>query len=318
VRDNSQVEAGLLERLDRGDVLVLDGAVGTELQRRGVPMDSQVWCAAANQSHPDLVHRIHLDYITAGVQIVTTNTFPAARHVLEAAGLGDETRSLNRAAAALARRAVDEAAVAGVLVAGSMSSMAPLGRWHGAPTGEDVAAAYREQAEILAESGVDLLVAEMLLDLDNAALVIEAAQRTGLPLLVGWSASPDGAGGVATFRSDLITRPDPRPFGELMRLGARLGGDVHGIMHSQIEVTGPALAILSDHWDGPTMAYAETGRFEPPDWVFPVEGSPDAYAEVVVEWVGAGVQIVGGCCGTTPEHIAAISATLGSRREAGR
>jgi homocysteine S-methyltransferase len=308
---------GILERLRHRDTLVLDGAVGTELQRRGVPMDSEAWCALATASHSELVVQIHADYIAAGAEIITTNTFPSARHVLEEAGLGEETASLNRAAVALAQQAVEQAEAPGALVAGSMSSMAPLGNWRRAPVGAAAAAAYREQAELLAEAGIDLLIAEMMLDLENAALVVEAAQQTGLPLLVGWSASPDGAGGAATYRTQQIRPPEPLSFDELMREGTRLGGDVHGIMHSSIEVTGPALRVLGEHWDGPTMAYAETGRFEPPNWVFSDEAVPSAYAETVRRWVHDGVQIVGGCCGTTPEHIAAISNLLSAGERPG-
>jgi len=303
--------AGLLDRLAAGEVLVLDGAVGTELQRRGVPMDSQVWCGVANRSHPELVVRVHADYIEAGADVITANTFPTARHVLAASGLADETEALNRAAVVLARRAADESGRSGVLVAGSMSSMAPLPEWSSTPTGAAAAAAYREQAEILAAAGADLLVAEMMLDLDNAALVVEAAGRTGLPLLVGWSASAGPGGEVQSYHTDAVAAADPRPFSELVRLGARLGGDVHGVMDSAVEVTGAALEILAAHWRGPTMAYAETGRFEPPDWVFTEDHAPEPYAEEALAWVRGGVQIVGGCCGTTPAHIAAIASALG-------
>lgn len=299
---------GLLERMDRGDVLVLDGAIGTELQRRGVPMDSAAWCATANASHPDVLAGVHTDYLAAGADIITTNTFATARHVLEPAGLGDEVEALNRTAVEVARRAAAEAGDE-ILVAGSMSSMASLGEWSTAPVGPEVAAAYAEQAEILAEEGVDLLLAEMLLDLDNAALVIAAATRTGLPVVAGWSASPDGSGGVATYRSDGI-EPDSRTFDQLMGEGTTLGADLHGIMHSEIGVTGPALRILGNHWKGPAAAYAEIGRFEPPNWVFSADDSPPAYAAEVLGWVANGVRLVGGCCGTTPGHIAAITTAL--------
>ena len=302
---------GLLERLRDGEVLILDGAIGTELQRRGVPMDSTAWCALAGKSHPELLRQIHIDYIDAGADIITTNTFPTARHVLEPAGLGDETEALNRGAVALARQAVEETAEQSVLIAGSMSSMRPLDSSQSTPRGESAAAGYREQAEILADAGADVLVAEMMVDVTNASLVIDAAKDVELPLMVGWSASPDGEGGVLTYRDDVYNQYQSRSFDELMILGAELGGDISGIMHSEVGVTGPALGILAEHWNGPMMAYAETGHFEPPNWVFTDEASPSQYAEAAGNWVGAGVQIVGGCCGTTPEHIAAIkSASL--------
>jgi methionine synthase I (cobalamin-dependent) len=228
--------------------------------------------------------------------------------VLEPSGFGERTVEANRAAVRLARRAVEESGRDGVLVAGSISSMAPLGEWDGPPHGEAVAAAYREQAGVLADAGADLLLAEMMIDLRNAALVVGAAEATGLPLLVGWSASPDGRGGAATYRLGGDDDYRPEPFSDLVRRGVELGGDVHGVMHSSIDVTGPALAALAAHWEGPMMAYPETGRFEPPDWVFTGEVGPEAFAAAAREWVAGGAGIVGGCCGTTPAHIAALAA----------
>lgn len=300
----------LRQRLGAGEIIILDGAIGTELERRGAPMDSVAWCAVATKSHPDLLKQIHIDYIDAGADIITANTFSAARHVLHSAGLGDETEAINRAAVTLARRAVEEAGREGVLVAGSISSMGPLdGPWSSLG-GDVVAASYREQAELLAYAGTDVLIAEMMIDPSNASLVIEAAKDTGLPLLVGWSASWDDEGGVVPYRGDRHHEGEGLSFDELMSFAAELGGDVAGIMHSDVDVTLPALQVLANHWDGPLMAYAETGHFQPPNWVFSDVVSPSRYAELAGQWVASGVRIVGGCCGTTPEHIAALKSSL--------
>lgn len=303
----------LLQRLDSGEILILDGAIGTELQRRGAPMDSVAWCAVATTSHSDLLRQVHLDYIEAGATIITTNTFSTARHVLDAAGLGEETERVNRTAVRLAREAVEESGRTDILIAGSMSSMGPLNSPPARPIGESVAASYREQASLLSDEGVDAIVAEMMIDLPNSSLVLEAARSTGLPVMVGWSASQDEEGRITPYRSERQQEHQPHSFTELMKRGASLGGDVAGIMHSNVEVTGPALEILSEHWNGPLIAYAETGRFEPPNWVFSNATSPSGYAELASKWVDLGVQVIGGCCGTTPEHIAALRSSLTDR-----
>ena len=168
---------------------------------------------------------------------------------------------------------------------------------------------YRKQAETLAEAGVDVLILEMMRDIANASLVVTAATAVGLPVFVGWSASLDG-GSVVPHRSKPYPEHERRSFDELMTLGAELGGDVAGVMHSAVEVTGPALKILNRHWSGPTMAYAETGIFDPPHWVYAEGTAPDRFAAAARQWVEAGVQIVGGCCGTTPSHVAAIRSML--------
>src|SRR6516164_5598529 len=96
----------LQQRLDRGDVLVLDGAMGTELQRRGVPMDGIAWSGAALATHPETVLGVHEDYLRAGAEVLITNSFAASRHVLEATGLGERVAELNRRSVALARDAI--------------------------------------------------------------------------------------------------------------------------------------------------------------------------------------------------------------------
>lgn len=277
-------------------------------------MDSVAWCAVATTSHSDLLRQIHLDYVGAGATIITTNTFSTARHVLEAAGLGEETERINRTAVRLAHEAVEESGKTGILIVGSMSSMGPLNSPPGRPVGESVAASYQEQASLLSDEGVDAIVAEMMIDLPNSTLVLEAARNTGLPVMVGWSASQDEEGRITTYRSERQPEPQPYSFAELIESGALLGGDIAGIMHSDVEVTGPALEVLSEYWNGPLMAYAETGRFEPPNWVFSNTTSPSAYAELASKWVDLGVQVIGGCCGTTPEHIAALRSSLADRR----
>lgn len=303
------IASRLLQRLESGELLILDGAIGTELQRRGAPMDSVAWCALATQTHPDLLRQIHLDYIEAGADIITTNTFSTARHVLEATALGKETERINRTAVRLARQAVQESG-RDVLIAGSMSSTRPLNEPATRPVGDRVESSYREQASLLRDEGVDVIVAEMMIDIPNATLVLEAAQESGLPLLVGWSASLDGDGRAVPYRSVRQGEPPQYSFSELIERGAALGGDVAGIMHSHVDAISPALEALSDHWDGPLMAYAETGWFEPPNWVFAETTAPADYADLAGTWVDLGVSVIGGCCGTTPEHISKLRAAL--------
>ena len=95
----------LLERIEGGATIILDGAMGTELERRGVPMNQDAWSATAIDTHPSIVTDIHEDYIRAGADVITTNTFGAARHVLEPTGMGDQVRELNLRAGRLAQQA---------------------------------------------------------------------------------------------------------------------------------------------------------------------------------------------------------------------
>lgn len=183
---------------------------------------------------------------------------------------------------------------------------------------ERAAASYRELAETLAEAGVDLIIAEMMMDFVNAPLVIEAALATGLPVWVGYSAmvADDGASVKSWRMGNAANTIPPDDFGALVEAIAPLGGTAAGIMHSLVKDTGPALEVLGRYWPGPKLAYAETGRLEKPDWIFEEICPPDEYAEEVERWITKhGVQIVGGCCGTGPEHIRILKERLPRRLE---
>jgi homocysteine S-methyltransferase len=304
----------LAERLARGEIVIMDGGVSTEIERRGLQMDDAAWSGVANKTHPEIVRAMHVAYIQAGAEVITANTFATARHVLEAAGSGAEVAAINRTAVELAREARNEAAQAPVWIAGSISSMPPLTDSDVTPRGEKAAANYREQAEILAGAGVDLIVTEMMLDIENATIVTEAALATGLPVWHGFSAEfgADGESLVGWREVGLDDMP-ASDFEELVQAITALGGAAAGVMHSFPDATEPALEILRAHWSGPLMAYAETGKFEGRDWNFSQVISPDDYAEAARGWVAQGVQIIGGCCGTNPDHIRRLKETLPPR-----
>ena len=295
----------LQDRLDAGDVLILDGAIGTELQRRGAAMDGMAWCAVATKTSPDILRALHEDYIRAGADVITTNSFSAARHVLEPAGLGDQVIAINRSAVALARAARDAAAERPVWIAGSISCfIAGLDRWK-IPTPEVAKASYREQADCLADAGVDLLLMEMMMDDKHSCYALEAALATGLPVWVGFSCRlADDGETVLMFSQDA----DDIRFDHVLPKLMAAGGSVAGVMHSKLADTGPALDVLLDHWSGPVMAYPESGEeFTMPMWNFGDAASPDDFAAAMATWVAKGVQIIGGCCATGPEHILAMA-----------
>ena len=293
----------LFERLNDNEIILLDGGVSTEIQKRGVAMDSDVWSGLAHKTHRQVVLQVHEDYIQAGAQVITANTYSTARHVLESIDLGGDVKAINTEAVELAQIARDNVAKDETWIAGSISSMAAFNSVKEVASGDKVSDSYIELAEILAEAGVDLIIAEMMRDIENAKMVIKAAISTGLPVWIGYSAmmSEDRKSVQAWYWKNALPTSD---FDELVKAIAPLGGDAAGIMHSQVRDTAPALNILGKHWSGPKLAYAETGELEKPDWNFKEICPPKEYASEVEGWVnGYGVQIVGGCCGTGPEHI---------------
>ena len=190
-------------RLASGATIFLDGATGTELQRRGAPMGEGSWSAMATKSHADILRQIHIDYIEAGADIVTTNTFGTSRSVLEALGQGDDVVSINRRAAEIAFETRERAQTdADVAVAGSISHWRPWNRRQLdpalLPSDAQMEDNMGEMAEIHKSSGCDLLLLEMMCHPVWGPATVRAARGCGLPVWVGLSArlQPDGVLGT--------------------------------------------------------------------------------------------------------------------------
>ena len=286
-----------LQRLDAGVVLA-DGAMGTQLYARGVPFDQ---CFdELNLSAVDLVRSVHLDYIDGGAELIETNTFGANRFKLAAHGLSERVVELNRAGAAVARQAVDLSGRA-VFVAGSMGpmgrAMAPLG----GVSAEEVREAYAEQAAALAAGGADVLILETFTDLGELLEAARAA-RSAVPLLLI-------AQMTFTQEGKTVLGHGPREIAEALE---RAGADVVGAncsMGSQgiLEV----IAQMAQFVHRAKLSAMPNAGF--PAYVggrYMYFSTPEYMAEHARQMVAVGVRLIGGCCGTTPEHIAAIRDAL--------
>jgi S-methylmethionine-dependent homocysteine/selenocysteine methylase len=297
-------------KLAHGDTVLLDGATGTELQRRGVPMDDAAWCALAALTHPEVLQAVHEDYLRLGAEVITTNTFASARHMMARAGRAEDTIPGYRAAVAAARAARDRSAGGRpVVIAGSISTMRPIlphadRRDPRAAVPKDEArASLREAAQTLAEAGVDLLLLEMVSDLDWGPLLIDEALATGLPVWVGLSARRAEDGHLHSYHEGGPS------FEDLVQGVSGSGVQAIGVMHSAMPEMAAALDLVRRHWQGPMLAYPEAGWFEMPDWRF-IEVDPEGFADAALRWVRQGAQIVGGCCGLGPAHIGALARRL--------
>ena len=297
---------GVQERLDGGEVLILDGAMGTELERRGVPMNDVAWDAAALATHPDLVREVHEDYIKAGADVIITNTFATARHVLEPAGMGRQFRELNNQAVTLAKEARENVADGSVFIAGSISTMSAHDDHSYEPRAEKARDNYQEQAEVLAESGVDVIALEMMRDLEQTSYAVEAAVATRLPVWVGFSCKTTDEGTVVLWDGN-------HTLAEALEQIPPLGASVVSIMHTLTEDTPPALREVISRWSGPVGAYPHSGEFIMPNWQFIDMVSPEDFTTQAQGWLGMGVQLIGGCCGIGPEHIRILKERLPKR-----
>lgn len=315
---------GLEARLAAREVVILDGAVGTQLQQMGVPMNNRAWAAIALQSHPYTVRFMHENYIKAGVDVITVNSYASARHNLEPIGLGDLTAELNWRAVMLAQETRDRAAKARpVYIGGSVSNYGlMIGSEPGwkdlqyfkgrSETSEAQGKAnLREQAELLAEAGVDFLLAEATGGTRQRKWVIEACVATGLPVWMGFKCRQEEGDDTVKvgYRSD---EPLAAAFDEV----TALGGSLVTLFHSPVAATDAALPVVQEKWRGPVGIYPEAERR---DYVMPNRDpnvptriGPEEYVENARDWVGRGVQVVGGCCGIEIDHIRGLRDALPS------
>ena len=299
----------LMSCLQRGDVVVLDGATGTEMQRRGAPMDPASWSGPATLGHDRLLQTIHGDYIRAGARVVTANTFAASRLILGPAGLAERSGEIIARAVAAARAARDNTpGGADVVVAGSLSHMVPMASGTALvdlrrlPSAAQISDALHAAAADLKASGCELIILEMMHEPARVKLALGTALSTGLPVWFGISARRGAAGRAVSFNSLA-----EHPLSILTGLIPRQGVDVAGVMHTGAEIVNEAIDQVRADFSGPLMAYPDSGYFEMPDWRFVDVISPARFQQFCVQWMRSGVQLVGGCCGLGVEHIEAAS-----------
>ncbi len=297
----------LNERLRQGDVIILDGATGTELQRRHFPTPLPLWSAAPLLSHPDGVRQVHLDYLAAGADILTANTFRTHQRTLAQAGMADRAQTLTYRAVTLALQARRDAGLTrSVLVAGSIGPLEDSQHPERVPSAAECASEHRVMATDLAAAGVDLLLVETMNVVYEAVAASEAAKLTGLPFIVSFVCTRDGnlLGGESLM--DAVRAVEPLRPAAIM---------INCVL---VPTVLPLLTILRAQTALPVGAYANIGHAsESWGWHFTEDISPQTYARHVRSWLGAGAQIVGGCCGTTPAHIALLADVAYDATQAG-
>lgn len=286
-------------RLAQGDVLVSDGALGTMLQQHGIRPGEcpESWCI----SHPGIVRGIATAYLDAGSEIVSTNSFGANALKLKLYGFVDRVSEFNRAAAALSRSAVGSKAY----VAGSIGPTGQILKEEGGEvTASEVYAAYQEQVLALADGGADTIWLETMSSLPEAIQGIKAAKdNTNLPVACTFTfqAGPKG------FRTMMGVKPD-RAAREAVAEGADIvGANCSTGIADMIQI---ARQMKNACPNVPLLIQPNAGRpvFEDGKTVF--KETPESMASHVPELLEAGADIIGGCCGTTPAHIAALAKSL--------
>lgn len=275
--------------------------MGTELERRGAATRLPLWSARALLEAPDAVREIHRDDVAAGADILTANTFRTHRRTLAQEGLGERCAELTRKAVTLAREAVADAGRP-VFVVGSLSPLEDCYSPDLVPEDSALEKEHGAQAQALLSAGVDGILVETHNTVRELAAAVHAAKATGLPVIASMVTDGEGhllsgesideaARAVEPLRPDLLSI-NCVPAGRLARDLERLDAATPGV---------------------PLAAYGNLG---PPTGeggtIFAFDVPPAQYAELAFEWLTIGARIIGGCCGTTSAHTAALRRMLDS------
>ena len=295
--------AAIRDRLARQQTVVLDGAIGTEILRRQV-----TWADHQLANRPGVVRSIHEDYIRAGADVISTNSFQLCRRALynhfrddahrRHIGARDLDERAEKLLAASVRLAVEarERAAAGrpVAVAAAVTTLEWCFRPDLAPAADQARREYREIFQVMKDSGADLVLLETVNSIGEARVALEVAKSLGLPAWISFVCDEKGL---------LFT-------GETLAAAAAalepLGVDAILLNCAPPDDITAGMKALAPHARVPIGAYPHIGRFDPPEWMFTDEYPPARYCEVAAQWKQMGARILGGCCGTTPEHIAAL------------
>lgn len=284
----------LERRLRSSEPLILDGATGTELERRGFATRLPLWSAQAIDSDPELVRQIHADYVASGVDAVTANTFRTQRRTLAHAGLADRAEALTLRAVALARSAAGDRA----LVFGSSPTLEDCYHPERVPDAVALAREHREHAQSLARAGVDAILVETMNTQRECAAALRAAREAGAPALASF---------VCWDGARLLSG---EPLADALRRAADEAACAVLVNCLPPSNADACLDVLAAQ-PLPFGIYPNLGVPEDELGFRRSEDvSPERFAELAAGWVERGASVLGGCCGTTPAHLAALVARV--------
>ncbi|WP_436669686.1 homocysteine S-methyltransferase [Lactiplantibacillus plantarum] len=298
----------LTEQLNR-DPVVSDGAMATELEKRGVATNSALWSATAMLDHPDAIQAVHQSYLDAGAKIMTTNTYQANVPAFEQAGIAAaQARQLIQQAVTIAHTARDASHVTDAVIAGSIG---PYGAY--LADGSEYTGAYqltpsayqdfhRERLALIMAAGVDVLALETMPRLDEVQALVQLITTT-------WPQQPYW---VSFSIKDPQTLCDGTSLAATAKwVAAQPNVVAVGVNCTTLENIAPALATLKAAVAVPLIVYPNSGdQYDPVTKTWQETHLSHQFASFVPQWLAAGARIIGGCCRTTPKDIATVARAL--------
>jgi 5-methyltetrahydrofolate--homocysteine methyltransferase len=281
--------------LTKKDLILFDGAMGTQLAERGAAMGGR-----SNLVHPDTVLAIHKDYAQCGCHILITNTFAMNRVFIETHKVGVDVRQVNVAGVTLAKQAAGQ----GQYILGDISSTGKLLEPYGNLKVSAAYDAFAEQAALLAEGGGDGFIIETITDLKEALCALRACKEvSSLPVIVTMAFSTPKNGGRTIMGNTARECASALTEAGAQAVGANCG-DIDPFQMAEI------VAAMRSVTDLPILAKPNAGKPRMVDNKTMFDMSPGEFVKGIQECISAGATMVGGCCGTSPDHICALSDAL--------
>lgn len=287
-------------KLAKGNRIVLSGAMGTEISRRGIKTSLPLWSAVALLESPEMIKQIHIDYINAGAEIIVTNTFRTQGRTFKKAGIEERASELTILAVNLAKDARSETGKSNVLIAGSVTTLEDCYSPELVPSETELKKEHLEHAQNLKEGGVDFLLIETINSIKEAVAAIEAAQIVGLPFAISF---------IGNDKGQLLSRES---LADAVGKIEKFKPLYIGLNCMTIDAISKNAEMFTKLTDFPVSFYGQ-GDGVPDNvdgWKFEGKNPKHQYINQARKWSDLGVQIIGGCCGTDPSYINAISRNL--------
>lgn len=304
------MEEILKKRLALKTPLILSGAMGTELERRGVEIGLPYWSANALLFQPEVVRQIHEDYIEAGADIIVTNTFRTNRRVFKNQNLPDRSLELTTKAVEIAKAATKRFPKREILIAGCVAPVEDCYKPELVPSEAELQSEQYEMVSRLVKLGVDFLLIETMTTIREAHAAAEAAKETGKEFIVSFACTKDGTlygGEKLTDAIKAIAELHPTMF-SLNCISPRYLTTL--IKQLQSTIADLQSVISNPQSPIPFAVYGNIGNPDIRDGKIIRDVEEDEYLKFAFEWKELGASIIGGCCGTTPEYIRRIAEAL--------
>ena len=304
-KNNIMSYSSIHKKLENKKTIILDGGMGAELEKNGAKMDEKMWCGKCSVDHPELVRKIHEDYINAGADVITTNTYSTTPISMRQYGYEDSIEKFNKKSVQVAKEAIKNSSK-DVALAGSVST---FGNFYKLGL-KAMIPGFDEQLKILSGEGVDLIILEaMSSQADIVETMLNCSTKVNIPVWLSVSCVMDDQKNIMLGYNDTIDSDTHvyENFETSINNFKKLHSGPILVAHSDINITGKAIETAKKNYNGIVGAYPNKGYYEKPHWRFVDDMTPTGYLNEVRSWIKNGAQIIGGCCGIGVEEIKAIS-----------